>query len=62
MLGPEKLVDAVEDLVVDQDGAEEGLLGALDPDQRDALADEALDPLSYVDPSIVDVLSELDRP
>jgi hypothetical protein len=41
--------------------AEDSLYGALPPDQRAALEDQVLDPTSYVDGSVVDVLAELDR-
>jgi len=41
--------------------AEEELRGTLTEDQIAALQDESLDPLSYVDPAIVDVLTELDQ-
>ena len=42
--------------------AEENLRGALTEDQVANLQDESLDPLSYVDPAIIDVLEQLDRP
>ena len=42
-------------------GAEERLLETLTPEQQAELGEEALDPLSYVDGAIVDVLAELDR-
>lgn len=41
--------------------AEDELRSILSEDQVAALQDESLDPLSYVDPAIVDVLSQLDR-
>lgn len=43
-------------------GAEEALAEALTPGQREALDEQALDPLSYVDGSIVELLAEIDRP
>ncbi len=39
---------------------EDALTGSLAPEQQDALSEESLDPLSYVDGSLVDVLAELD--
>ncbi len=39
--------------------AEDSMRGALDADQLDLLEDGALDPFSYVDPSLVDVLEKL---
>jgi hypothetical protein len=41
-------------------GTEDALYDALPEDQREGIAEEALDPLSYVDGGIVDVLAELD--
>lgn len=41
--------------------AEDDLRGALSEDQIGALQDESLDPMSYVDPALIDVFSELDR-
>ena len=41
-------------------GTEDALYEALPEDQRDEISQEALDPMSYVDGGIVDVLSELD--
>ncbi|MEZ4317107.1 MAG: hypothetical protein R3F61_06375 [Myxococcota bacterium] len=41
--------------------AEDELRSILSEDQVSALQDESLDPLSYVDPAIVDVLAQLDR-
>jgi hypothetical protein len=41
--------------------AEDSLYGALPPEQREALEDQVLDPTSYVDGSVVDVLAELDK-
>ena len=49
--------DALDVLIVTEDT----FTAALSPEQREALADEALDPLSYVDAGLVDVLAELDR-
>jgi hypothetical protein len=40
---------------------EDALFQALPADQREDLSEEALDPMSYVDGGIVDVLAELDR-
>ena len=40
--------------------ADEGMLGPLDAEQLEAASEEALDPLQYVDPSIIDTLSQLD--
>ncbi len=42
--------------------AEDDLRGILDADQVANLQDESLDPLSYVDPAIIDVLQQLDSP
>lgn len=39
---------------------EDALTDTLSPEQQDALSEESLDPLSYVDGSLVDVLAELD--
>lgn len=41
--------------------AEDTLLSTLDEDQRASLQTESLDPMSYVDPSIVDILGQLNR-
>jgi hypothetical protein len=41
--------------------AEDALYGALPPEQREGLEDQVLDPTSYVDSSVVDVLAELDQ-
>ena len=49
--------DALDVLIVTEDT----FVDALTPEQRDALPDEALDPLSYVDAGLVDVLAGLDR-
>lgn len=40
---------------------EDALYGALPPEQREQLTDEVLDPTSYVDSSVVDILSTLDQ-
>lgn len=40
---------------------EDALTGVLDPAQLEQLDDKALDPTAYVDGTIVDVLSQLDR-
>jgi hypothetical protein len=42
--------------------AEEDLRGILDAEQVANLQEESLDPLSYVDPAIIDVLQRLDSP
>lgn len=42
--------------------AEDSMRGALDSDQLDQLEDGSLDPFSYVDPNLVDVLSKLGQP
>ena len=42
-------------------GAEEQLTSTLSEEQVANLQEESRDPLSYVDPAIVDVLSELNR-
>jgi hypothetical protein len=49
--------DALDVLIVTEDT----FTDALTPEQRDALPEEALDPLSYVDAGLVDVLAGLDR-
>ncbi|MCA9566692.1 MAG: hypothetical protein KC656_02575 [Myxococcales bacterium] len=41
--------------------AEDDLRASLDPAQIAALQDESLDPMSYVDPQIIDILGELNR-
>lgn len=41
--------------------SEDALFGALTPEQREAVEDEALDPMSFIDGRVVDVLMELDR-
>lgn len=41
--------------------AEDRLRGSLSDDQVASLQEESLDPMSYVDPSIVDILGELNR-
>jgi hypothetical protein len=46
------------DVLID---TEDRLGESLTPEQRESLSDESLDPLSYVDSSLVDVLGELDR-
>lgn len=42
--------------------ADERLFSALDEDQRAALQEETLDPMSYVDPGLLDVFLELEGP
>ena len=46
------------DVLID---SEDAITATLTPDQIAALSEESLDPLSYVDGSLVDVLSELDE-
>lgn len=41
--------------------AEDNMRDVMSEDQIGSLSDESLDPLSYIDPSIVDVLQTLDR-
>lgn len=40
--------------------ADDRLFGLIDPDRRGDVSAEALDPMSYVDPALIDVLMELD--
>ncbi|MCB9766434.1 MAG: hypothetical protein H6741_00355 [Alphaproteobacteria bacterium] len=47
--------DALDTMIV----AEDRITGALDADQLEALEDGSVDPFSYVDPGLVDVLSGL---
>ncbi len=46
------------DVLID---TEDRLAETLTDEQMDAVREESLDPLSYVDPSLLDVLAELDR-
>lgn len=41
--------------------AEDRMAESLDPEQREVVDEAALDPFSYIDPSLLDLLSELDR-
>jgi hypothetical protein len=45
------------DIVLD---AEEGITGALDAEQLEAVQEEAVDPFSYIDPSLLEMLGQLD--
>lgn len=49
--------DALDILIT----AEDSMAAALDEAQRDALGEDSLDPFSYVDPALLDLLAELDR-
>lgn len=42
--------------------ADEAISGALDPEQLEAVEDEAVDPFSYIDPALIDLLEQVDRP
>ena len=48
--------DALDTLLA----AEDAMRGSFDEDQLDGLPDSAVDPFSYVDPDIVDVLAQLE--
>lgn len=41
--------------------ADDAIHGALDPDQLQSASDASVDPFSYVDPAILDLLSEVER-
>jgi hypothetical protein len=49
--------DALDILIT----AEDAIGGSLTDDQRAAMDDESLDPFSYVDPALLDLLAEIDR-
>jgi len=49
--------DALDTLLA----AEDAMRAAFDEDQLDGLPDSAVDPFSYVDPAIVDVLAQLEK-
>lgn len=50
--------DNILDTILETDDA---IYGILDAEQRSAVEDEVLDPLAYVEPSLVDKLMELDQ-
>ena len=41
--------------------ADDRIYGALDEDQRAAVDEQAIDPLSHLDESLLDIFMELDR-